>query len=198
MLRINDVIFSLDILQKKFRCNLSACNGNCCRYGDSGAPLNAAEVKIIADVYPEIKHLLRHEGIDAIETQGTSVRDFENDSVTPLVGNEECAYALIENGIHLCGIEKAFEAGIIDFIKPVSCHLFPARVKYYSNFTAVNYQELPICATARKNGKAGNMYLYEFLKEPLIRAFGRELYNELCIAAVEMRKNKTLLRRFAE
>lgn len=197
MLRINDIIFSFDILQKKFRCNLPACNGSCCRYGDSGAPLNTAEVKILAEIYPQIKHLLRPEGIDAVEKQGTSVRDFENDSVTPLVDNEECAYALIENGIYLCGIEKAFEAGIIDFIKPVSCHLFPARVKYYSNFTAINYQELSICASARKNGKSEGMYLYEFLKEPLIRAFGQELYDELCIAAVEIRTNKTL-RRAAE
>lgn len=38
MIRINDIIFSLDIIGKKFRCNLPRCLGNCCRYGDSGAP----------------------------------------------------------------------------------------------------------------------------------------------------------------
>jgi hypothetical protein len=184
MLRINDVIFSLDILQKKFKCNLSACCGNCCRYGDSGAPLSISEIKILEEIYPKIKHFLRPEGIAAIEAKGTSVKDFENDNVTPLVNNEECAYALKEGDIYLCGIEKAFEAGIIDFIKPISCHLFPAKIKYYSNFTAVNYQELDICASAKKNE---NIYLYEFLKEPLIRAFGLELYYELCIAAKEIR-----------
>jgi hypothetical protein len=187
MLRINDTIFSFDILQKKFKCNLSACHGNCCRYGDSGAPLNESEVKILEEIYPKIKHLLRPEGVVVIEAEGTSVKDFENDNVTPLINNEECAYALIENGIYFCGIEKAFELRIIDFKKPISCHLFPAKVKYYSNFTAINYQELPICTTAQKNG---DVYLYEFLKEPLIRAFGLELYNELCIAAKEIRKNK--------
>ena len=190
MLRINDAIFSFDILQKKFKCNLSECLGNCCRYGDSGAPLNTSEIKILEEVYPKIKHLLRSEGIAAIEAKGTSVKDFENDNVTPLIGDEECAYSLKENDIYLCGIEKAFELGIIDFKKPLSCHLFPAKVKYYSNFTAINYQELSICATAKKN--AGDTYLYEFLKEPLIRAFGLELYNELCIAAKEIRINKIL------
>ena len=188
MLRINDAIFSFDILQKKFKCNLSECKGNCCRYGDSGAPLNASEIKILEEVYPKIKHLLRSEGIAAIEAKGTSVKDFENDNVTPLIGDEECAYSLKEGDIYLCGIEKAFELGIIDFKKPISCHLFPAKVKYYSNFTAINYQELSICATAKKN--AGDTYLYEFLKEPLIRAFGLELYNELCIAAKEIRTNR--------
>ena len=187
MLRINDAIFSFDILQKKFKCNLSACYGNCCRYGDSGAPFNTSEVKILEKIYPKIKHLLRQEGIAAIEVKGTSVKDFENDNVTPLIGDEECAYSLKENDIYLCGIEKAFELGIIDFKKPLSCHLFPAKVKYYSNFTAINYQELPICETARKTD---DTYLYEFLKEPLIRAFGSELYDELCVAAKEIRKNK--------
>ena len=33
------------------------------------------------------------------------------------------------------------------------------------------------------------IYVYEFLKVPLIRAFGEETYNELCIAAEELRKN---------
>jgi hypothetical protein len=145
-------------------------------------------MKILKEIYPKIKHLLRPEGVAVIETNGTSVKDFENDTVTPLINDKECAYALKENDIYLCGIEKAFESGVIDFKKPISCHLFPAKVKYYSNFTAVNYQELPICATAEKN--AEGMYLYEFLKEPLIRAFGLELYNELCIAAKEIRRSK--------
>ena len=152
--------------------------------------MSPSEVKILEDIYPKIKSLLRPEGIAAIEQKGTSMRDSDDDDVTPLIGDEECAYALIENNIYLCGIEKAFNLGIIDFQKPISCHLFPAKVKYYSNFTAINYQELSICSSARKEGKSDGVYLYEFLKEPLIRAFGSETYDELCIAAKEIRKNK--------
>ena len=194
MLRIDDAIFSFDILQKKFSCNLSACHGNCCRYGDSGAPLNASEIEILKEIYPKVKHLLRAEGIDAIERKGTSEKDFENDDVTPLIGDEECAYSLKEGDIYLCGIEKAFNEGIVSFRKPISCHLFPARVKYYSNFTAINYQSLSICSSARKNGSEKGTYLYEFLKEPLIRVFGTEVYDELCIAAKEIRKDKSFLK----
>jgi hypothetical protein len=158
--------------------------------------LNISEVKTLEEIYPKIKHLLRAEGIAVREDKGTSVKDFENDDVTPLISDEECVYALKENNVYLCGIEKAFEAGIVDFRKPISCHLFPAKVKYYSNFTAINYQELSICAVAIKNGNAEGVYLYEFLKEPLIRAFGLEQYNELCIAAKEIRKNKNLYQNF--
>ena len=92
----------------------------------------------------------------------------------------------------MCGIEKAWSDGKITFRKPLSCHLFPARIKYYSDFRAVNYQELAICSPARKAGVDEGIYVYEFLKEPLVRAFGEEMYKDICIAADEMRKNKTI------
>ena len=192
MLRIDDTIFSFDILEKKFICDLPVCIGNCCRYGDSGAPLMASEVKILDDILDIVKPYLRPEGIAAIDEKGTSITDFENEMVTPLVGNEECAYTILKGNILMCGIEQAWIDGKISFRKPVSCHLFPVRIKYYSDFRAVNYIELSICAPARKTGQNDRIYVYEFLKEPLIRALGEEMYKELCIAANELRKNKTL------
>ncbi|TAL64434.1 MAG: DUF3109 family protein [Bacteroidetes bacterium] len=192
MLRIDDTIFSFDLLDKKFKCNLPACLGNCCRYGDSGAPLNNSEAHILEEIWPEVKPYLRPEGINTIEEKGRSVTDLENERVTPLVGNEECAYTIFNDNIFMCGIEKAWSDGKILFRKPVSCHLFPVRIKYYSDFKAVNYEELAICSPARKSGEEECIYVYEFLKEPLIRALGEDLYNDLCIAAEELRKNNTL------
>jgi hypothetical protein len=188
MLRIDDTIFSLDILEKKFRCNLASCHGNCCRYGDSGAPLSDSEVEILDEIWPEVKPYLRTEGIESIDLKGKSVRDFENDWVTPLIGDAECAYTILKDGIYMCGIELAWSDSRVTFRKPLSCHLFPARIKYYSNFRAVNYQEVAICSSALKTGESEGIYVYEFLKEPLIRAIGEKLYGELCIAAEELRK----------
>jgi hypothetical protein len=192
MLRIDDTIFSFDILEKKFRCNLPLCYGNCCLYGDSGAPLSVAETLILEEIWNEVKPYLRPEGIEAIEKSGKSIKDFENENVTPLIENKECAYTIINDNIFMCGIEKAWSEGKIKFQKPLSCHLFPARIKYFSDFRAVNYEELSICASARDSGPREGVYVYEFLKEPLIRALGEEIYSELCVAAAELRKNKTL------
>jgi hypothetical protein len=192
MLRIDDTIFSFDILEKKFRCNLPLCLGNCCRYGDSGAPLSAAEAHMLVEIWPDVKPYLTPEGISAIEEKGKSITDFENERVTPLINNEECAYTILKDNILMCGIEQAWSDGKISFRKPLSCHLFPIRIKYYSDFKAVNYEELAICSPARKTGTEEGVYVYEFLKEPLIRAIGEEMYKDLCIAAVELRKNKTL------
>jgi hypothetical protein len=192
MLRIGDTIFSFDILEKKFRCNLPVCLGNCCRYGDSGAPLSVEETLILARIWPDIKSYLRPEGISAIEEKGTSIKDFENENVTPLIGNEECAYTILKENIFMCGIEQAWYEHKITFRKPLSCHLFPVRIKQYSDFKAVNYEELAICSPARKAGSDEGIYVFEFLKEPLIRALGEDLYNELCIAAGELKKYNTL------
>jgi len=192
MLRIDDTVFSFDILERKFRCNLPKCLGNCCRYGDSGAPLSTDEAHILADIWSQVKTYLRPEGILAIEEKGTSVVDFENDNVTPLIGNEECAYTNLNGNVFVCAIEQAWSDGKIKFRKPLSCHLFPIRIKCYSDFRAVNYEELAICSPARKRGQNDGIYVYEFLKESLIRALGEEMYKELCIAADELRKNKTL------
>ncbi len=189
MLRIGDTIFSFDVLEKKFRCNLSECLGNCCRYGDSGAPLSEKEAKKLMEIWPEVKPYLRPEGIRAIIEKGTSTHDFENELVTPLIGTEECAYSILEGNIFMCGIEKAWSDGKTDFQKPLSCHLFPVRIKQFSDFRAVNYQELSICASAREKGSEEGLFVYEFLKEPLIKAVGEETYNELCIAAEELRKS---------
>lgn len=189
MLRINDIIFSLDILEKKFKCDLQKCYGNCCRYGDSGAPVTEDEANILEEIWPAVKPYLRPEGINVIEEEGTTTFDFENDRVTPLVNNEECVYTILEDNIYKCGIEKAWSEGKITFRKPLSCHLFPIRVKKFSDFQAVNYQELSICSSAVECGCNEGIYVYQFLKDPLIRAFGEEVYSDLTAAAQEFRIN---------
>lgn len=188
MLRIDDTIFSLDLLEKKFICDLPKCLGNCCRYGDSGAPLTVDEADTLEQVWPEVKPYLRPGGIKAIEEIGTSVKDFENEMVTPLIEGKECAYTIMEGSIFLCGIERAWIEGKISFRKPLSCHLFPAKIKHFSDFTAVNYDQQPVCSPARAKGQSEGVFVYEFLKEPLIRALGEKMYNELCIAARELGK----------
>jgi hypothetical protein len=188
MLRIKEFIISDDLLEKKFVCDLPACLGNCCRYGDSGAPLTEDEVIILEEIKSEVFPYLRKEGISAINEKGATMTDFEGDMVTPLIGNAECAYTILEGDILKCGLEKAWSDGRISFRKPLSCHLFPVRLRKYSDFTTVNYEEWSICSPARIKGKGKGIYVYQFLKEPLIRALGKEVYRELCLAARDFQK----------
>ncbi len=180
MFQIGKTIVSEDIIEKEFVCNLSACKGECCIAGDAGAPLDKNEVETLKEVYPIIKPFLRKEGIDAIETQGTSITTEFGDLETPLVNNQECAYVIFdEKDTALCGIEAANRAGKIDWKKPISCHLYPIRVQNYSSFSAVNYNSWSICDDACSLGSELKIPTYKFLKEPLIRKFGSDWYNEL-------------------
>lgn len=183
MLQIGDAIISLDLFDVKFICDLQACKGSCCIHGDSGAPLEDEEVKILENIYPKIKHYLQPEGVKYIDELGTSVIDSDGDKVTPLIDNKECAYTIFDNEIAYCGIEKAWNDGLIDFQKPLSCHLYPVRIKKYPTFEAVNYDKWDLCDPACKLGVEKSLPLYVFLKEPLIRKYGVEWYDELKLAA---------------
>ncbi|RKW62174.1 MAG: DUF3109 family protein [Riemerella sp.] len=189
MIQIDDKLISEDLFSEEFVCNLAKCKGICCVEGDAGAPLDEDETKILDEIYPKIKPYLRPEGIQAIEEQGTYTLDFEGDLVTPLVNNAECAYVIFdEKGYTKCAIEKAYEDGVIDWQKPISCHLYPIRITEYSNFSAINYHEWDICSDACTLGKELGVKVYQFLKKPLIRKYGEDFYQTLSEAAEEWEK----------
>ncbi len=186
MIEIENTIISRDVVTVCFSCDLNVCRGACCVHGDSGAPLEAFEVTKLQRIFPLLKPHLRHEGILAIEEQGTAVQDVEKDMVTPLVEGKECAYAVFEKGMARCGIEMAFEKGVVDFRKPVSCQLYPIRIRKYRDFEAVNYDRWEICEPALLKGTRLSIPLFRFLERELISRFGREWYESLKAAAENM------------
>ncbi len=187
MFQLGKTIVSEDIIAKDFVCNLSACKGACCIEGEAGAPLTQEEVGILKEIYPKVKPFLRPEGIASIEKQGTHIETDFDELETPLVEGKECAYVTFtDKGIASCGIEDAFNAGAIDFRKPISCHLYPIRIQEYSEFSAVNYHRWPICDDACTLGKELQVPVYKFVKAALIRKFGENWYTELEKVASEM------------
>ena len=180
MFQLGKTIVSESIIEKDFVCNLSACKGACCIDGDAGAPLDSEEIEILKDIYPKVKPFLRKEGIAAIEAQGTHIITEFGDFETPLIDGADCAYVIFdEKKTALCGIEEAYNQGEISWKKPVSCHLYPIRIKDYSEFSAVNYDKWEICDDACTLGKELQVPVYKFVKEALIRKFGEDWYQEL-------------------
>lgn len=130
--------------------------------------------------YNSWKPYMTEEGIAAVESQSIVVKDIEGEWTTPLIEGAECAYTYEDNGITLCAIEKAFAEGKTTFRKPVSCHLYPIRVKNFSEgLVGVNYDRWDICAPARILGTKLGLPVYQFLKEPIIRKFGEDFYQKL-------------------
>lgn len=195
MFQLGKTIVSEDILEKEFVCNLTACHGACCVDGDAGAPLNEEETKILDEIYDKVKPFLRPEGIAAIEAQGKWVVGTDGELETPLIDNKDCAYVIFDGKTALCGIEQAYNQGEVTWKKPVSCHLYPIRVKDYSEFAAVNYDRWDICSDACALGKELEVPVYKFVKEALIRRFGADWYAELEKVAEDLKKDEPRRRR---
>jgi len=180
MILVQDTIISDDIAEKEFVCNIEKCKGACCIEGDLGAPLELDELEVLEEVYDKVKPYLSEEGIAEIEEQGIYVVDFEGDFSTPTIGDRECAYAVYdENKTLHCGIEQAYNDGLIAYKKPISCHLYPIRVKKMAKSEALNYDKWDICSDACVLGASLKVPVYQFLKAPLIRKYGEEWYQEL-------------------
>jgi len=189
--QLGKAIVSEDIIEKDFICNLSACKGACCVDGDAGAPLEKEEVEILKEIYSKVKPFLRKEGIKIIEKQGAFITTEEGELETPLINNADCAYVNFDDkGIAICGIEEAYNQGEISWKKPLSCHLYPVRVKDYSEFSAVNYHKWEICDNACTLGKELQVPIYKFVKEALIRKFGEDWYIELEKVAHDIKQSQ--------
>ena len=180
MIELGNKLLSLDLFEKKFVCNLNACKGACCIEGDAGAPLELEEIDILEESLDVIKPYMREEGIDIIEKQGVFYMDDDNEPVTSLVKNGACAFVYFDkNNSTKCSIEKAHSEGKLNFKKPISCHLYPVRVKKLRNYEAVNFNHWDICSDACTLGSELNVKVYKFLKEPITRKWGEEFFTEL-------------------
>ncbi len=189
MLQIQDTLVSLDVVERFFCCDLEKCLGECCIEGDAGAPISDEEKEEIERVLPQVWDYLLPAAKKAIEEEGVAYRDIEGDLVTQIVEGKNCVFSCYgSDGMCLCAFEKAFREGKIDFYKPISCHLYPLRIKEYPTFTAVNYHRWKICKCAEVLGRAKGIRVYQFLREPLIRRFGQEWYDELALTCEEYLK----------
>lgn len=180
MVEIEDKIVSEELFDEFFCCDLSQCKGICCVEGDSGAPLKIEEIDVIENELPNIIPFMTPEGVDAVERNGVFEVDSDGDYTTTLINGGECAFVVTENGIALCAMEKAFRAGKSAFPKPISCHLYPIRVKEFSNgMSGLNYHRWNVCSSAVCEGRKSGVKVYQGVRSAIERAYGKEFYGHL-------------------
>lgn len=183
MLQIQDTLVSLDLAERFFCCDLDACKGECCIEGDAGAPITREEFDRLKGLVGEVDADLLPQAREEIKRRGVGYIDEEGDLVTSIIDGRNCVFTCYApGGKCICALEKAFREGRTDFRKPISCYLYPLRITEYPTFTAVNYHRWKICRPAEKLGRKLGLRLYQFLKEPLTERFGKEWYDELCLA----------------
>lgn len=189
MIQIDDTIISVDCLTEKFCCDLEACKGECCIEGDAGAPVELEEVEALEEALPVVWPMLSASAQAVIDRQGVVYTDEEGDLVTSIVNGKDCVFTCYgEDGTCYCALERAYREGKTSFYKPISCHLYPIRLKKVGDCMALNYNRWDVCKMAVVKGRQLDLPVYRFLKAPLIRRFGEAWYAELESAVEELKQ----------
>lgn len=193
IIQVGNVLVSPDVFTQKFCCDLEVCHGACCIEGDAGAPVTIEEIASIEENVDAVWSELSASAQSVIDQQGVAYIDREGDMVTSIVGRKDCVFTCYQEGCCLCVLERAYRKAEIDFCKPISCALYPIREKTLGNgLVGLNYHRWKICQCAVEKGKELDLPLYQFLKEPLIRRFGQQWYDELCAVANQLSRQDLL------
>lgn len=189
IVQVGNVLVSPDIFTEKFCCDLDKCKGQCCVEGDAGAPVTLDEIAGIEDSLDTVWEDMNASAQAIVDKQGVAYVDQEGDLVTSIVNGKDCVFTCYENGCCLCALERAFRAKKTEFVKPISCALYPIRVKEFKNGTVgINYNRWDVCKDAVVKGRELNLPVYKFLEGPLTRRFGAEWYAELCEVGEQLKK----------
>ena len=189
ILEVGGVLISSDILTECFCCDYPKCKGICCVEGTDGAPVTMDEIAAIEDRLDDVWPMLSASAQSVIDRQGVAYTDRDGDLVTSIVHGKDCVFTCYDGDNCLCALEcaarsKANRLPTDDFIKPISCALYPIREKTFANgVVGLNYHRWSVCRDAIEKGKALHLPVYRFLKQPLIRRFGEDWYQELCQVA---------------
>lgn len=187
-MQVGNVLLSPDIFTVKFCCDLQKCKGACCVEGDAGAPVTLDEIGQIEGSLDIVWHDLAASAQSVIDRQGVAYTDRDGELVTSIVQGKDCVFTCYDKGCCLCALEKACREGRSAFVKPISCALYPLREKTFPDGTVgLNYHRWSICKDALSKGRELDLPLYKFLKEPLVRRFGSEWYDELLALATQLR-----------
>lgn len=188
MVQIQDTLVSLDVFKECFCCDLGQCHGACCIEGDAGAPVDEDEIADLEEAAELLETELTEEAREVINDEGVVTIDRDGEFVTSVVNDRDCVFAVQSDGCTLCAIDRAHREGRTQVQKPLSCALYPIRLSDVGGLTALNFHRWDVCKSACQLGQKLQLPVYQFLKEPLIRAFGQSWWDELTLVAQELKK----------
>ncbi|MDR9417522.1 DUF3109 family protein [Gracilimonas sp.] len=192
MFKVQNTILSDDIATAKFACDLPRCKGACCVVGDAGAPVTQDEIPVLNKAFRQLKEELPQQSVQVAEKDGVVKGNAKSGYEISTVDSKECIFVQYdEHEVAYCAIQKAYFEGRFNWEKPLSCHLFPVRLKHIAGFDYANFEYVPkLCSTACEKGEKEGAYLADFLKKPLVRRYGEEWFTEFKESCEEVRSKK--------
>ncbi|TVQ73236.1 MAG: DUF3109 family protein [Balneolaceae bacterium] len=188
MFQVQHTVISDDIATFRFACDLMRCKGGCCVVGDAGAPVTQNEIPVLNKAWRVLKDELRPRAREVVKAEGLIRNGYRAPELNCTDGKECIFVTYDKNDVAICGIQKAWMEGRFEWIKPLSCHLFPVRVLKAGNMEYLNLEYVPsLCGPACERGAAEGIYLSDFLRDAFLRAYGAEWYAEFLSACEEVR-----------
>ena len=173
LVSIGDVLVEKDVLQACFSCDLHECKGVCCVEGELGAPLSTLEAEELMHCGEELLGMLPEKSVKYIRRNG-SVELYQGTHYTRTIDNRECVFTSVREGIAFCAIEIAFHDGILMFDKPLSCRLFPIRIRKKFGLDYLVYEQHSMCRSARKSGGERQLKLIDYVDKALCALYGSD------------------------
>ncbi len=178
LINIDDVLVSKEIIQKNFTCDLKKCKGSCCTMeSDYGAPLLEEEIEEINAVLPEVNKYLSKIQIEEIEKNGFHF-EIDGEIMVRAIDNRDCIFVYYDGDIAKCALERVYYDGDSNFIKPLSCHLFPIRINKFGG-DVLKFEFYNECTAALILGQITEIPVSEFCEGGLKRKYGAEWYEKL-------------------
>lgn len=176
---VDGVYVSGEVLITKFACDIPSCKGYCCYAPDDsvvGPPLTQAEATYIRKHKVEIaKAIPVDTWKDASRRRGLAI------------SRPVCTYRkimpfrlrLMGHSCIYCNADgcllKRFPVG-----EPISCSLYPLDED--NGCLSVNhYFDSRACYAGYAKGERENVYLIDFLREPIVRRFGEKFFQHLMV-----------------
>lgn len=176
-IEIDAVLVNAEVLDTKFTCDLAKCKGACCTMeSEFGAPITRDEIEKLEAILPIVKKYLPDDHVKEIERAGFWM-EIHDELMTRSVNKRACVFVAYDGDIAKCGIEKAYRDGKVDFIKPVSCHLFPIRISNFGG-PVVRFEKYSECQPALEKGNNTKVKVIDFCRDGLERQYGKEWFEK--------------------
>lgn len=186
MLIVEGVFLPLALLNLRFCCPYDTCGGACCVVGESGAPIQPVEIDRIKDVFSVIADQMDADTTDWCHKHGFYEKTGNTFSTMCVNGTGRCVFTrLAQGGPVTCILESVSQQLDIKTLRPVSCRLFPLRIRSFNGFEIIDYETWDECRNAWNQGPL----LVDFCKTALTDYFGPQWVEKLNSYLVRLRKD---------
>jgi len=175
---IGEVLVDRAVLDARFSCNLDLCHGACCVEGELGAPIDEPEASFLEASVEPLRTMLPERNLRYIRRHGCT-EIYQGHLYTKTIDGRECVFVCHENGKALCAVETAWNQGLLGQTKPLSCRLFPIRVRKKFGLDYLVYEQHAMCRDARRQGAEDDVRLIDYVKAPLVEKYGIDWYMSL-------------------